>query len=77
MNEPIDSAQGSQLDRMEKKLAELEGAVNATYRSVERMRKYFFWTGVITIGVIVVPLLLIPLFLPAFFASQGVGLSGF
>ena len=62
-----------QLDRIEIKLAELQGKIDATYVSSEKMRKYFLWTMIITIGAIVIPLLIIPFVLPAFFASQGVG----
>lgn len=71
--EPIDSGQGNQLDRVELKLAELEGKVDAAFASVEKMRKYMMWTGIITIAVIVIPLLILPLFIPSFLASQGVG----
>ena len=65
-----------QLDRIEIKLAELEGKLDATFQSSEKMRKYFVWTGVITVLAIVIPLLLLPLFLPSFLATQGVGLNG-
>ena len=54
-----------QLDRIELKLAELEGKINATYASSEKMRKYFLWTGIITVAVIVIPLLILPFILPA------------
>lgn len=63
-----------QLDRMEIKLAELEGKLDATYASAEKMRKYFLWALYITIGAIVIPLLLLPAVIPAFLASQGVAL---
>jgi hypothetical protein len=63
-----------QLDRIERKLMEVEGKVDATYSSFERMRKYAKWTAIITVALIVVPLLLIPVFVPSFLASQGVGL---
>ena len=66
-----------QLDRIEIKLAELEGKVDATLESSEKMRKYFKLTMYITLGAILIPLVLIPLILPGFLASQGVGLSGF
>lgn len=62
-----------QLDRIELKLAEMEGKIDATFRSSEKMRKYFLWTSIITLGLIILPLLVIPLFVPAFLASQGVG----
>ncbi len=62
-----------QLDRMEIKLAELTGKVDAVAASSEKMRTYAKWTAIVTIGLIVIPLLIIPLFLPAFFAASGVG----
>lgn len=62
-----------QLDRIELKLAELTGKVEESYASVEKMRRYMLWTGIITVAVIVIPLLILPLFLPAFLASQGIG----
>jgi len=65
-----------QLDRIEKKLAELEASVGAVYASSEKMRKYFLWTLIITVGAVVIPLVILPFFLPSFFASQGVGLTG-
>ena len=58
-----------QLDRMELKLAELEGKVDAAYESAEKVRKYMMWTAIITVAVIVLPLLILPLFLPAFLSS--------
>jgi len=64
-----------QLDRIEMKLAELEGKIDATFASAEKMRKYFLWTMIITVAVIVIPLLILPLLLPAFLASQGVDLN--
>lgn len=66
-----------QLDRIEAKLVQLEGKVDALYASSEKMRRYFLWTLIITIGVILIPLFILPLFLPAFLASQGVGALGF
>lgn len=57
----------------ESRLIALEAKIDATYKSVERIRKIMLWTGIITVVCIVVPLLLMPLFLPAFFAAQGVG----
>ncbi len=62
-----------QLSEIEKKLVVLEGKVDAAYASVEKMRKYMMWTGIITVAVIVIPLLLLPLFIPSFLASQGIG----
>lgn len=58
-----------QLDRIEKKLAELEVKVDASFKSTERIRKYMLWTAVITVAVIVIPLLILPLVIPAFLSS--------
>lgn len=67
-----------QLDRIELKLAQLEGKADATFKSSEKMRKYFLWTVIITVGAIIIPLFLLPLFVPAFLASQGAALpAGF
>lgn len=55
-----------QLDRIEQKL-------DATYKSAEKMRKYFLWSTVITLSLIILPLVVIPFVLPAFLAAQGLG----
>ncbi|HVZ75756.1 MAG TPA: hypothetical protein VG934_00585 [Candidatus Paceibacterota bacterium] len=58
-----------QLDRMEIKLAELEGKIDATFQSSEKMRKYMLWGFWITVGAIVIPLLILPAVIPAFLSS--------
>lgn len=58
-----------QLSRIETKLVELEGKIDATYKSAEKMRKYFLWTGIITVAVIIIPLLILPFVIPAFLSS--------
>lgn len=63
-----------QLDRIEIKLAELEGKVDAVHASSEKMRKYFLWTLWITLGAILIPLVILPTLIPSFLASQGIGL---
>lgn len=60
-----------QLDRIEIKLAELEGKVDAAYQSSEKMRTYLLWGFWLTVAVIVLPLLVLPALVPAFLASQG------
>ncbi len=59
----------SQLDRIEKKLADLEVKVDAALKSSEKVRKYMMWTAIITVAVIVIPLFILPLLLPAFLSS--------
>jgi hypothetical protein len=58
-----------QLDRIELKLAELQGKIETMSQSTEKTRKYLMWGFWVTIAVIVIPLLLFPLVLPAFMQS--------
>jgi hypothetical protein len=48
------------MDPVQAKLLELEKKIDAIYVSVEKTRKYFLWTGIITLAVIVLPLLFLP-----------------
>jgi len=65
-----------QLDRIELKLAELEGKIDEVAHSSRKIRGYMLWGFWITVAVIVVPLLLLPALLPSFLASFGAG-AGF
>lgn len=49
-----------------KKLAEQEEKINKIYISVEKTRKYFLWTMIITIVVIVVPIIGLFFAIPSF-----------
>jgi hypothetical protein len=60
-------------DKIQIQLASLEQKVDAVYKSSEKMRKYFLWTLIITVGAIAIPLLILPAVLPNFLTSQGVG----
>lgn len=51
------------------RLAALESKVDAMYASVEKLRKYFLWTGIITIVLFVVPLIGLMLVIPSFINS--------
>lgn len=75
MQEPFDTTQAGQLDRIEIKLAELEGKIDAIFQSTEKMRKYFLWALIITLAAIIIPLLILPAVIPSFLASQGVGVG--
>ena len=63
------------MDETAKKLSELEAKIDAVYVSVEKTRKYFFWTLVITIAAVVLPaiglLLAIPKFLSVYTGDLG------
>jgi hypothetical protein len=51
---------------IETKLAALEGKIDAIYTSVEKTRKYFLWTLIITLAVVVLPLLFLPFAVSSF-----------
>jgi CHASE3 domain sensor protein len=46
------------------KIEEQGKKVDAIYTSVEKTRKYFFWTMIITIATIVIPLVILMLAIP-------------
>lgn len=49
-----------------KKIAEQDKKLEEIYRSVEKTRKYFLWTLVVTVAVFLLPLLGILLVIPQF-----------
>lgn len=49
----------AKFEKQEKKLDDI-------YKSVERMRKYFLWTLIVTVGTIVLPLIALAFVLPWF-----------
>ncbi|MBA4319009.1 MAG: hypothetical protein C0412_11480 [Flavobacterium sp.] len=62
-----------------KKLIGLKEKINKIYISVEKTRKYFFWTVIITIAVVVLPVIGLMFALPSFMNNyvgnlQGLGL---
>lgn len=52
-----------------KRLAELEAKVDAIYASVEKTRKYFLWTMIVTIAVVVLPAIALAFALPSFIGN--------
>ena len=60
-------------ENLEARLVAMEKKIDTMYASVEKLRKYFLWTGIITVAVIVIPLLLIPFLIPAFLTAEGLG----
>ena len=54
------------------RFAVIEEKINKIYISVEKTRKYFFWTMVVTVVTIVVPAILLAIAVP-FFLSSYVG----
>lgn len=51
------------------RLAVLEQKVDAMYASVEKLRKYFLWTGIITVVLFVLPLIGLAFAIPSFINS--------
>ena len=60
----------------DQKIEQLEQKIDAVYSSVEKMRKYFFWTMVISISAVVVPLIGLAFALPAFLSNYTAALGG-
>ena len=54
---------------LQKKLEEQDQKLEAIYRSVEKMRKYFLWTMIITIALIVLPMIGLAFVIPSFMAN--------
>ena len=63
-------------DDQSKELAELEAKVDAIYISVEKTRKYFLWTMIITVALFVLPLIGLLFAIPAFINNYVGGMQG-
>lgn len=65
---------------MDKELADrltaLEQKTDAIHRSVEKTRKYFLWTLIISIGVVVLPLIGLVFAIPQFLKTINYGNLG-
>jgi TRAP-type mannitol/chloroaromatic compound transport system permease small subunit len=51
------------------RLTVLEQKIDAMYASVEKLRKYFLWTGIITVVLFVLPLIGLVFAVPSFIKS--------
>jgi len=58
------------------KLDEIGAKADKAYQAAEKVRKYLFWTGIITILLIVVPLIGLAFALPSFINSYTTTLNG-
>ena len=65
----IDADLSARLDILEKK-------VDAAYKASESVRKYLFWTGVVTVALIVLPLIGLAFAIPAFLSNYTSTLNG-
>ena len=57
------------------KLGMLEAKIDAIYKSVEKTRKYFFWTMIVTVVLLVVPMIGLMFAVPAFMNNYVGGLE--
>lgn len=58
------------------KLAEHDQKLDAIYRSVEKTRKYFFWTMVAQLALFLLPLIGLMFAIPFFLSTFSKGLDG-
>ena len=64
------------------RLDEIAAKADAAYKAAEKVRKYLFWTGVVTVALIVLPMIGLMFAIPAFMTSyvaplqQATGSSG-
>lgn len=58
-----------------KKLSELENKLDEIYMSVEKTRRYFLWTLVITVFAVVLPLIGISFVAPTFISNYTTNLE--
>lgn len=58
------------------KLEEISAKADRAYRASETVRKYLFWTGVITIALIVLPIIGLSFVIPQFIGSYTTALNG-
>ena len=57
------------METIEQKIEKMEQRVEQIYISVEKTRKYFLWTGIITVAVIVLPIIAMMFILPSFITN--------
>ena len=60
----------------QKKLDALESKIDAIYASVEKTRKYFQWTLIMSFVVLVLPLLGLIFIIPSFISSYQSAMGG-
>lgn len=60
-------------EELSRKLADQDKKLDAIYKSVEKTRKYFLWTLIITAAVIVLPLIGIAFLFPLYLRTLNLG----
>lgn len=56
-------------EETQNKMAEMERKIDEIYESVEKTRKYFLWTMIITAAVLILPLIGLMFIVPSFLSS--------
>ena len=56
-------------EELGRRLDALEVKVDAAYRAAEKVRKYIFWTGVVTLALIVLPAIGLVFAIPSFLST--------
>ncbi len=59
-----------------KQIADMQVKIDAIYKSVEKTRKYFLWTMIITIVLFVLPLIGLIFIIPSFISTYTQQLEG-
>ncbi len=58
------------------KLDEIGNKADRAYVAAEKVRKYLFWTGVVTVALIVIPAIGLAFAIPSFISSYTTTLNG-
>ncbi len=56
-------------EALQTRLEDLEKKLDAVFRSVEKMRRFFFWTLVLTVVMVVLPLIGLVFAIPAYLGT--------
>ena len=57
------------MEEVLKKIQEQQAKIDAIYISVEKLRKYFLWTLIVTVATVLVPLIAVIVILPSLISS--------
>ena len=57
------------METTEQKIEKLSLKIDQVYISVEKTRKYFLWTGIITVALIILPIIGLMFVLPSFMTN--------
>jgi hypothetical protein len=57
------------MEEILKKIEEQQTKIDAIYVSVEKLRKYFLWTLIVTVATVLVPLIAVVIILPSLLST--------